>query len=433
MFEYYKAHIIIILSLVVNMVASYLTYHSFLKDSKIFEKEILHIQSKAIQGLIIHDIKTIISADEASNDLLFVDNSLYTKCNVNVPDLKVTYNSLQFNLGHRCIILDISKIREILNQLSSEEYLYNIKINNVLLLTNHKEDISSVYTEEIMLNKDYKILIELICDKNSEFSLNRKNFINQRVLIFTLCSLLVTAFIIATIFLYLKERKKRIGSILHNQKVKNFISEQNKFIIQCYKFSVKQRDQLNNENGDYFPLPILNIKQKEQNSIIPSEICHMIKIYFQHYNQYYNKENIILEFDCAAESEINIPFKQEVLNQILISIIFNLLNFSQKSNNLRHIKLSFYDCNFVFSSNGFKLNKEIATIASQRIFYDSINPFVLNFSQIIGLLNQHGVEVIIEPNDIGSIIKIDFADKTTVIKDNMSGIIDLENYSKKKK
>ena len=434
MFGHYKAHItIIISSLIINIIVSYFAYLSSLKDNRILEKLILHIQSKAIQELIIHDIKKIISSDGNSSEFLFVDNSSYSKCNTSSPDIKVTYSSLQFNLDNKCITIDMSKIREILNQLSGKEYLYNIKLNNVLLFTNYTEDIHSVYTEEIRLNKDYKISIELTCDKSSEFSLNRKILTNQKVLIFAVGSILVTAFVVATVFLYLRERKKRINSVLHNQKVKNFISEQNKFIIQCYKFSIKQQDQLNKENGDYFPLPILNIQQNEQNNIISSEICRIIEIYFECYNQYYNKDNIVLEFDYALESRINIPFKQEVLNQILISIVFNLLNFSQKSDNLRHIKLSFYNSTFVISSNGFKLNKEIATVASQRIFYDSINPFILNFSQIIGLLNQHEIEIVIDHNDTGSIIKIDLADKPTVIKNDKHGIIDLGMYRKQKK
>ena len=65
MFRYYKVQVVIIISsVIINIIVSCFTYQSSLRDNKILEKSILHIHSKAIQELIINDIKKIISSDD---------------------------------------------------------------------------------------------------------------------------------------------------------------------------------------------------------------------------------------------------------------------------------------------------------------------------------------------------------------------------------
>jgi len=121
-------------------------------------------------------------------------------------------------------------------------------------------------------------------------------------------------------------------------------------------------------------------------SILPSEIFDNIENYFNSYLVHNNLKKIKLSFFCKGDEEISIPFAKELLNQLFISIIFNLLNFSKKSEDTKSIKVTFTNSVFTLESNGFQLNKQIAIMASQRIFYDSCNPFILNFNQIIGIL-----------------------------------------------
>ena len=67
-------------------------------------------------------------------------------------------------------------------------------------------------------------------------------------------------------------------------------------------------------------------------------------------------------------------------------------------------------------------------MASQRIFYDSCNPFILNFNQIIGILEKYKINMDIL-SDKSSKIIIDFKGAGA---ENALGskIINLESYKK---
>lgn len=247
-----------------------------------------------------------------------------------------------------------------------------------------------------------------------------------------ICLTIIDIFSIFIFFKTKKERTLRTKNENYLEKVKKFILEENSFIAESYKFSKNNRSQSENKDSDYFPLPIIDIKQEKNINVNLVDLCSEIESYFDCYSEYIGNNNIKLEFDCEKSAKALVPFEKEVLKQIIISIIVNLLNFSRKSNDPRTITISANDSTFAFISNGFKLNKQIAVTASQRIFFDSLNPFILNFSQIIGLLNKHDLDITIDYDNQFSFIKMDFLQKVISIDEkNIGKVINFKSYGKR--
>ncbi len=423
----------IIFAAFINLLFGYFAYKILLKDRFLLEESLLEKETDLIQKLIIDDIKGLFFDDVSTNNIKSVDNVSCLRCSNNDRDVRITHNSLQIKVENRCKIIEISKIRELLNLLSNKQYFYSIRINEELLLTNLIHDNKQYfYKKDILLPKGYKISIELSLINDSEFILNKKRYSLKLVKILFLYSFIFVVMITTLFFLYLYERNKKLGIIIDIANIKTFASEQNKFTIECYNFLLKQRKSINECSDDYFPLPLIDdIMQKKSVNIYVNEVFDCIKKYFAYYNQYFNTNNIVFNFNTLDE-ELNIPFEKELLKQILISTIFNLLNFSRKKLGSIYLKIDFCDNTFLISSNGFKLTKEIIIIASEKIFYDSFNPFIINFNQIIGILNRYNIKIDVYYNETESIVRVDFSGDSTVAQNDNGKIINIEKYRRKK-
>jgi hypothetical protein len=420
----YIAYILIVLIVIINTIYYYISYHRILQEEASLKYQFLDNYAKTTEAVITNELKKIFT--KRTSEFVFIKN--YASCDSDKNDLVITYSSLQLINKGKCIIIDLSKIREVLNQLSGTEYIYNITLNTNPLISNSVIDDSDSYYKEVHLSEEYKILLQLNFNQNSAFRIGRVEYLCSVIQYNALYSTSITLIIIYIIFLYLKEKKNTLNITANKNQTRIYINKHNNFILECYKFSQEQNNPQHDSESEYFPIPIIHDANIQVTSILPSEIFDNIENYFNSYLVHNNLKKIKLSFFCKDDEEISIPFAKELLNQLFISIIFNLLNFSKKSEDTKSIKVTFANSVFTLESNGFQLNKQIAIMASQRIFYDSCNPFILNFNQIIGILEKYKINMDIL-SDKSSKIIIDFKGAGA---ENALGskIINLESYKK---
>ena len=123
------------------------------------------------------------------------------------------------------------------------------------------------------------------------------------------------------------------------------------------------------------------------------------KCIFVFYKKYYQLDNIELDIINDNLEKIALPFDYEVFYQIMIGIIYNLMNFNKKSVKKRKIIIILKKSKINIISDGLKLNKEYAIKASAMIFQDTANPYLMNFGQMFVLFNTYNIKFDINYNN----------------------------------
>ena len=229
------------------------------------------------------------------------------------------------------------------------------------------------------------------------------------------------------------------AEIDHKNNILLFIEKDKDFIIQCYEYSKKFKPVVQdaieeNYDNDYLPLSIVNnIENNKQVEILVNKITLAINDYFVFYKKYYQLDNIELEIIDDNLEKIVLPFDYEVFYQIMIGIIYNLMNFNKKSVKKRKITVILKESKINIISDGLKLNKEYAIKASAMIFQDTANPYLMNFGQMFVLFNRYNIKFDVNyENTDGTNISILLPSKEKVKRTNFE-VIKLNQYRRNKK
>jgi cbb3-type cytochrome oxidase subunit 3 len=240
-------------------------------------------------------------------------------------------------------------------------------------------------------------------------------------------SLIFLMLLISAICLLYREKHKKHLVQEEKRRLLKFIKEENLFVIRCYQYSLNHRNEKRTE--DYFPLPIIANTEKSFVKIRAS--TEAIKKTLQNLFLFYEKHNY--KNECNFNIEINnntffdIPFHSEVLEQIIISVIYNFFIFNKTNKEKQTISIKLEKNSFQVKSTGIKLTKEIAIKASERVFFDSLNPFILKFSQIFGIFEKHKIDYLVEYDDKGTQISFSFNN----VNNNLDiQIVSIDDYKK---
>lgn len=82
------------------------------------------------------------------------------------------------------------------------------------------------------------------------------------------------------------------------------------------------------------------------------------------------------------------PFESEIFNQIMVSVLSNILYFNKNTERSRCVKLIFQNNLITFIGEGFSLDQNLAVRYSEKIFNDTANLYILNLGQIFILLKS---------------------------------------------
>jgi glutaredoxin-related protein len=196
-----------------------------------------------------------------------------------------------------------------------------------------------------------------------------------------------------------------------------FLKQNKKFILRCYQYS---KSQTSSKLQDYFPLSIISEKPNNQvHVLILESVINEIQNYFDVYREFY-QINSKIEF-ISDFNVIKSVLSEDEMHQLLISIIYNVQYFNKNNTKIQNISLEIKEDRIIIFSSGVKLNQKYAIQASELIFYESVNPYLLKLGQILVLLARHGIECEIVPESNGTSISIIFAESiaSSLQKDNV--------------
>ena len=183
--------------------------------------------------------------------------------------------------------------------------------------------------------------------------------------------------------------KKKLDNVIA------FYKYEKAFITGCYEQSKKDEDFVSRleeagiladiELKEYLPIflsPLLNPKQTHKLDITNFQIEQFV----QGYNTLNNCNIELIILNNTIDNYIVSSVENEVLEQIIISIVRNFIQFRSSSNKREIISLEFNKSNIKLFCTGIKLKKEHLIKWSKNIFLNTGNPYILNFFQIFKLL-----------------------------------------------
>lgn len=376
----------------------------------------LQFYADEIRRLILKDFQKIFQRGYRITDLSIIKNFNYEIIDENkkLVSPQVIYssnNTLHIQKENKYLIIDLLNVKKILDDLSRGLFLYTLKINDKEILTNTSRDLTNNVLLSALITQDIALNISLRHHKNSPFIILNETKIKTQISQILYLSVII--FFIGALMLFLLSKQKRALEIekTHKKNILLFLDKSKEFVIQCYEYSknfkLREQDETKEEKGysDYFPLAIAFENQKNKKVILSiDKIVEPIREYFVCYKAHYQLNNIELDIVYLNLRKIAIPFDYEVFYQIVVSIICNLINFNKKSSSRRKIVINFKKAQITISSEGLKLNKEYAIKASEMIFQDYANPYLMNFGQIFVIFNKFNIKTDVFYENNGTVI-----------------------------
>ena len=107
---------------------------------------------------------------------------------------------------------------------------------------------------------------------------------------------------------------------------------------------------------------------------------------------------------------IDLPFVQEIFNQLITSIIFNILTFIKSKKIGYYINIIINKETIIILFNTFPLDKEALLYNGERIFIETQNPFCFNLNEIFLILDEYKIDYEISYSTGENILRITLPD-----------------------
>jgi hypothetical protein len=408
------------------------TYIFYNRKAELLERKIIYLQfySEAIKSILVQDLKTIVSSEELIQNLSVFNNLEIRKCTSVIPAIEATYNTLTIGRSNNCIRMNLSLLREFLRNLSDKLFLFSIKINNKMIITNNLDGKIKEYISSEIFSDQHDLSVELTTLDNSTFMLFENNKLILQTCYSIIISLLVIICFAFIVIMFFREKDKKQDALLSKEKLLQFIKVENDFIISSYQYSLQHRNIAKGE--DYFPLPIVeNIdKVASKVRISTEDVERILKNFFDLYKNHYNENQYHVNTNFPKNTFFEIPFDQEVMEQLLISMIYNIFIFNKNNLKEKSIIVSMENDMLNICSTGLKLTAAIAVKASERVFFDSVNPFILKFNQIFGILDMYQIKHSVEYSDEGTKISMKLTSFEDSKKIHDGKVVNIIEYKK---
>lgn len=395
---------------VVCIITNIFLYYEFQNEKKQFQKVLLDVYGKEVERIIGKDFKNLFQKNLKNQDLTIIKNYLYEDNDIQNNEYihNVVYasnNKLYLKDNNGSITIDLSNIQNILDDLSKGMFFYSVSINNTKILTNSLEDIKFENFITIVIANNMTLYISLAHNRYSPYLELSNQEIKSKVYRMISISFLFLIGLGWINYSYYKNKEELIVEREHKRNILEFIRQNKEYIIRCYEYSKKvQTPEL---NIDYFPIPIVHQKNEfEPKKIIIDQFVEEIGNYFYYYKLFYKFSKSKFDLTTSLDSNLLVPFDEEVFFQIIVSIIYNFMNFNIKSTDHRNVQVHFGNEKIIISSEGLKLNQEYAIKASEMIFHDTGNPYLLNFRQIFALFNKYNLKYNVLSQKQGTVIEV---------------------------
>lgn len=423
----------IILMFIIGIIINTFIYSQFLNEERQFQKILSDIYISEVERVIGKDFKNLFLKNLNGQDLTIIKNYIYNaddnKNNEYINNIVyASNNNLYLRVKSGTLIIDLSNVKSILDDISKDIFLYSISINNIKILTNTLNNIDVGSFLSLPIGNNITLNISLMHDPFSPYLKLSNEKTRNKVYSMICISFIMLIIGWLIIYFYYKNKKELNLEKNHNSNIFEFLKRNKDYIVKCYEYSKKTHD--SQSNVDYLPIPIIHKKDKsEPIKIIINQFIESINDYFHYYKLAHQLSNLELDMVTSLDLKLLVvPFDEEVFHQIIVSIIYNLMNFNKKSTGKRKITVNFDSEKIIISSDGLKLNQEYAIKASEMVFQDTVNPYLMNFGQIFVLFSKYNIKFDISHKSKGTLIEIILPVSESVNGSNFRGVINLKKY-----
>ncbi len=381
--------------------------------------------AKIINGLLVKDLQSAYHIGNSAEHLFCTQDNK----NSNHPGIKRIF------IASKPIFCNTRLIKERLDSVLPTYINYKVSIDKTILVSSNYSftKIFSIINDNVL--DDYILKTEVSIDHYSSYFSSLKDKTITIIYFIITCSAITWILFICSMFFFIYKFKK---CIKHNtiltialkklDLIKLADTKSKDFTNKFYKYSktIHNFSKLDSGGDDsafkelyhtaeYLPIPLLDIDLirhkrlfKIQLDDTVNELKHMIDSYAA-----LNSYDIIFTYDSRV-NHIIMPFDQILFDQIMISLMANIIYFAKDKRNTRHISLVINDQAIIFIHDAFNLNQQMMIEYCQRIFYETKNPYIINFGQIFIILNKiYNLKFDVYSVNQENILKIHFHKKDT--------------------
>jgi len=429
--------------LAIAIIATIIINVCLYKQDRNFEyhKNKLYLQNQldSIRHLVENDINNILENKNPEHLILIknFDNSANTSAKIyeNGITARVYVND------SKVILADFSNLFELLEEINRDNFAYYIELNNKIINNSiPKENYEIVFNGSIV-NNSFSVKLKLL--EHSVLKIESKNRIIEMVWYRIIISTTLSGFLYY-VFLRYYQNNLRIRILENNiNSITEFYKKEKDRIVSYYEYTKKDPELIARldtagliydiKTRNYFPL-FLSQQVDEQKvhsfNLRQLDLLDLV----DGYNIIYHTETELQINDQTLNGQINSFLENEVLKQILESIVINFLQLKSNSKEKGIIKITYFTNSFMFECNLIKLNKEHLIKWSRNIFNNTGNPFILDFYQIFKLLEIFYSTIKIDHNNDYLILNVKFELDSIELKHNRSydNVIDITKKYKKK-
>jgi hypothetical protein len=367
------------------------------------DKEVQDINSnmqfitKTINGLLLKDLQSAYYVDGQTEHLFCITDN-----NIDNPGVK------KIPIKNKIIACNTRLIKERLDNIIPKYINYKIDVDKITLLSSGNKSLKPIAELTSVILKDIELTTQVSLDIYSDYFKNSKKESNKNMYFLLLSSGIIWLLVISSMFYLIFKFNK---SLVHNKKLelelkkldvirladnkaKSFTNKFYKYSKTLYNFSnfnTKAGSKIEElyDAEDYMPIPLLDmslVNSRQMFKVDLEETINELEPMIDSYKSL-NSYNIIFTSDISLK-HIMMPFNQLLFDQIMISLIANIIYFAKDKKNNRHISLVINDESITLIHDAFNLNKEMMIEYCQRLFYETKNPFIITFGQIFIILNS---------------------------------------------
>lgn len=365
------------------------------ENSKNFENEFIKSyllkQLSFVHKIIEKDIQNIFESKNPEH-LLIIKNYMPETNTLSAYEDRIIDKI--YNSNGDSIIADFSNIFELIEELARSNFFYYIKLNGRPL---NKKPINTgdTYTAEFngKVFDNYLSIIVNLTD-NAWIKIESDKRILEKLLYTAVTSIIIFIFLSYIILKYYQNTDRIFCLGTDIQNLREYFQYERSYINDCYEHSKQDQDLLERLDSagllkscnlrDYFPL---YLSPALENKLYSLDITKFNFVNLINGYNIINYSNIrVIINDETTDGFVTSNLENQILLQLIHSIIRNFLQFKTHRNIAEEIKITYFDNSIKFECNGIRLNKNHLIKWSKNIFDSTANPFILNFEQIFRIL-----------------------------------------------
>lgn len=341
-----------------------------------------------INNLLVEDIKKATLGISEN----FIILKLVGKSN-NHTDVgfKIDKNMIFIKSINEILEFDLQNTKKTLDKVINDFINYVIVVNNNIIFSNtllKSQDLTRTFS----INKNIVLETQLQIDKNSQYYIINKRNLLQKVMLY----LLVTSVVYSLIIYVLKYLMKQIK----NAKIKytNLLNHMGVISSLNNKFCVNANYLLEKNDMQIFPI---TFQEQEKTEIDVVKITNDLNKF---YNIYDERIKLVIKVKCP---KIIVKVSEITFQQIVFSVSYNIIHFmNQMSEKKKEISVTFNKECICFEYDKFLPTEHYLVRASEDLFKEKYDPFILDFARIFTLLDKCEIKHDIENKGDKDVLKI---------------------------